>query len=245
MLWTDYAAVVPTLADSTAAGVAWSVFFVSAHTPQPQTFYVSPPDSGWSVDNLAPHVPEGLLVAYGGLGNQLSWEESPDEDFQYFRVYRGEEPDFPADAAHLVHATTGTSWLDDGVIDPWGRFYKLTAVDFSGRESAVASPVSVTGVGDRDTPARPGLHPNVPNPFNPRTTIAYDVGPREGMVRLRVFDVQGRLVRILVDARRTAGRHLAVWDGRDERGIRVPSGIYFCRLQAPGIVSTIKMMLVQ
>jgi hypothetical protein len=245
LLWPEYSVVAPTLADSTEASIHWSVFFVSAHTSQPHVFFISPIDSGYSVDNLSPYVPEGLIVAYGGAGNQLSWQEHNDEDFQYFRVYRGIAPDFIPDAFHLVHATTDNSWFDSGNGDPWNWHYKITAVDFSGRESDPASPISMTGVSEHELPLLSGLHPNVPNPFNPQTTIAYDVGLRAGSVSLCVYDMQGRLVRTLVDAHQPVGRHEAVWNGRNERGVRVPSGIYFCRLLTPGTVATIKMTLVQ
>lgn len=70
-----------------------------------------------------------------------------------------------------------------------------------------------------------------PNPFNPEATIRYDVA-RRARVSLRIYDVSGRLVRTLVDGRRDAGRYDATWDGTDDRGHRVASGVYFCRLTA-------------
>jgi hypothetical protein len=79
-----------TLADSTVAGMAYAVYMVTAHTATPSNWYASAPDSGYSVDNLAPHVPTGLAVAYNsGGGNDLSWDACPDYDFEYFKVYRG------------------------------------------------------------------------------------------------------------------------------------------------------------
>lgn len=71
-----------------------------------------------------------------------------------------------------------------------------------------------------------------PNPFNPRTTLSFDL-PRAEVVSLAVYDVQGRLVRVLVDhSRHDAGRHQRVWDGLDDQGQTAASGIYFYHFAA-------------
>ncbi|MGH7681740.1 MAG: FlgD immunoglobulin-like domain containing protein, partial [Candidatus Eiseniibacteriota bacterium] len=77
------------------------------------------------------------------------------------------------------------------------------------------------------------LYPAAPNPFNPHTTIRFDVG-RSGRVKLRVFSVGGALVRTLVDRALPAGPNRVVWDGTDDRGHAVASGTYFMRLDAEG-----------
>lgn len=89
-----------------------------------------------------------------------------------------------------------------------------------------------------------GLAQNVPNPFNPRTTIRYDL-PEPGLVRLSIFDVAGRHVRTLVDESRPPGSHEAVWDGRDASGREAGSGTYLARLECGGRVKTVRMGLVR
>jgi hypothetical protein len=74
------------------------------------------------------------------------------------------------------------------------------------------------------------LHQNQPNPFNPTTTIAYEV-PARGWARLDVFDVRGRLVHTLMNGIESAGPHRVVWAGDDRHGRRVGSGVYFYRLE--------------
>ncbi len=91
-------------------------------------------------------------------------------------------------------------------------------------------------------PAR--LSQNAPNPFNPSTVIAYEVG-RAGPIKLHVFDVAGRLVRTLVDANVPAGRHTVRWDGRDEQGRQVASGRYYYRLRVGAKVLTRDMTLIK
>lgn len=91
------------------------------------------------------------------------------------------------------------------------------------------------------------LYPAAPNPFNPRTEIAFDVpaGATEATVTLDVCDVRGRLVRRLVHGSVAGGRHRVVWDGRNEAGQTVSSGVYVCRLLTEGLVSVQRMMLVK
>jgi len=83
-----------------------------------------------------------------------------------------------------------------------------------------------------------------PNPFNPSTTIRFELAGRSP-VRVRIFDARGRMVRDLVDEEYPAGRHDVAWDGRDDRGGRVPSGIYFVHFEAGGTVGTRKMTLLK
>jgi len=84
-----------------------------------------------------------------------------------------------------------------------------------------------------------------PNPFNPQTTIAYEL-PTQVAVSLRVFDVSGRLVRVLVDDRFIEpGRNEAIWNGRDDAGRQVASGTYFYRLEAGEYSETKSMMLIK
>ncbi|MBE0565189.1 MAG: proprotein convertase P-domain-containing protein [Krumholzibacteria bacterium] len=88
------------------------------------------------------------------------------------------------------------------------------------------------------------LHGNHPNPFNPTTTIRFDL-PRPGHVRLDVFDVAGRLVRTLVDEYREGAVHAETWDGTDNSGRRAASGVYYCRVVADGNAATAKMLLLK
>jgi len=89
------------------------------------------------------------------------------------------------------------------------------------------------------------LHPCYPNPFNPSTTISYDL-ESPAIVSLTVYDMAGRLVRTLVAAESSsAGRHEVVWNGRDETGQIAAAGVYFYRLDAGGFSETRRMSLVK
>jgi hypothetical protein len=99
---------------------------------------------------------------------------------------------------------------------------------------------------DGETPPKSfNLSQNHPNPFNPTTTINYDL-PVTAQVTLQVYDVSGRLVRTLVDGNvLDAGRKRIVWDGRDDFGNQVSSGIYFYRISAADYQQTRKMVLIR
>lgn len=99
-----------------------------------------------------------------------------------------------------------------------------------------------TGTGD--TPTATSLEPNHPNPFNPATTIAYTLAS-SGHTRLTVFDTAGRRVRTLVDGTESGGAHSVLFDGRDDNGRGLASGVYFYRLEAPGATKTRKMVLLK
>ncbi len=88
------------------------------------------------------------------------------------------------------------------------------------------------------------LGPAVPNPFNPMTTVSFELRAPARAV-LAVYDLRGRRVDVLVDAELGAGRHEAVWDGLDARGAAAPSGNYLFRLEAGGEIELRKALLVR
>jgi len=240
-----YLADISTLADSTIQGPNHTVFVVTAHTTTPSIWYASPVDSGYSKDNIAPGVPTSFAVAYNtGSGNTLSWDPSLDHDFQYFRVYRSNSPSFPPTPGTLVHSTASHGWVDPAY-HGGGVYYEVTALDYAGNESGPAVAGSVTAVGGVATPSAFALYGNIPNPFNPTTVIRYDVPKNGGEVSLRIYDAVGRVVKTLVAGTLAAGQRSIAWDGHDDAGRPVASGVYFCRLTASGYTNTRKMVLVK
>lgn len=99
----------------------------------------------------------------------------------------------------------------------------------------------VVGIADQAAPSAAALQ-NHPNPFNPQTTITFDL-PVDGRARIDVYDVAGRLVTTLLDSPMSAGPQRVAWNGRDRYGRPASSGVYFCRLNAPGLSQTNKMVL--
>lgn len=94
------------------------------------------------------------------------------------------------------------------------------------------------------TPDCFGLDQNTPNPFNPSTTIRYQL-PEGRYVRLVVYNIRGQAVRILVDESMAAGYYAVNWDGTDHRSQQVSSGIYLYRMQAGSFVQVGRMVLLK
>ncbi|MFH1844542.1 MAG: FG-GAP-like repeat-containing protein [bacterium] len=152
----------------------------------------------------------------------------------------------PGQHAFTVAFGLGASTSVDSLVVTWptgdqqlvtvaGVDQKLVVVE--GNLSDVAAPTASAG--------RPLLHENRPNPFNPRTTIRYDLSV-PAPVTLRVFDAAGRQVRLLQDnVQQQPGRHEVVWDGRDDTGQQLSSGIYLYVLTAGSYREAGKMALLK
>ncbi len=129
---------------------------------------------------------------------------------------------------------------DLGYIDIW-----LTTV--TGDSALVEVELVAGAVTDAETNATPKvavLYQNYPNPFNPSTSIEFSLPARE-RVSLKVFDVSGRLVRTLVDGPLSDGVHRYTWDGHNERGASVASGVYFYVLRSESIRQSRKAVLLR
>jgi hypothetical protein len=230
----EYIARVNTVADSGATGQHWSAFIVTSQTASSDLWWVSPADSGKSVDNIAPGVPQGLAAQYHtGAGNHLAWQPSADADFQYFRVYRGSVAGFAISPATLAASTASPAWTD-ATHDAPGVFYQVTAVDHNGNESLAASPGSTTDVADMPPPGPAfALAPPSPSPFSGSTRLSFTL-PRTAVVTLEVYDAGGRRVQTLAHGTFAAGAHELAWDGRAQDGSPIGAGLLFVRLRSDG-----------
>lgn len=113
-----------------------------------------------------------------------------------------------------------------------------------GRIDAPAACQEVTAA-PLDAVASTRLLPGAPNPFNPRTTLVYELA-HSSPVDLRIIDASGRLVRVLVSKQRqTGGRHAVTWDGRDDGGRSVAAGVYLGRLTAGGTTDVQRLVLIR
>ena len=110
-----------------------------------------------------------------------------------------------------------------------------------------SEPGEVTSVGESEPSSKPetfALYQNYPNPFNPETTISFDL-PEASNVILKIYNVLGQEIKMLVNEYKTAGKNIVKWDGTNNNGIKVNSGVYIYRLNAEGVSFTRKMVLVK
>jgi hypothetical protein len=233
----EYCCVVPTVCDWTEDGVCWSAFCVVADPHSPGSYFVSPVDSGYSVDNLEPSPPAGLHMP---TATDLAWDAAPEDDFDHYAVYGSYSGDFE-DAEFITETDIPAMDVSDATYD----YYHVTAVDHAGNESDDSSVENnFAAVPDERLPVAFALRRNHPNPFTSGTAIGFDM-PRQGRVALEVIDVSGRVVRALVDEVRPAGRHSAAWNGLDAAGAQVGPGVYFVRMTAGDFSQTRKMMVLR
>jgi hypothetical protein len=207
----------------------------------------------------------GVADNYDGTGSGLEWIDTLGLSFDDWASLDAELA--AGDRMPLVSVYSGGHWVivhdrvgPSGVpssyrvldpLQPYSATRTLAAYTSGGRtifglaRFSGRFPVgALTDAGGAGSPSPCRVLRASPNPFNPRTTIRFDL-PDAGQARLAVYDVAGRLVKVLVEGETLAGSHEAVWDGRDASGRAVPSGSYLARLVAGGKVEGVRLSLVR
>ena len=182
---------------------------------------------------------------------EVKWTKAVDPDgdkvsYEFFVLDAAEDTVIfnfsTGDTAKLIDAPT---YEDNGSYkafvlakDAWGFFSSSDTISFTVNMPEV-------GIGDEvGLPKVFALHQNYPNPFNPITTIKYDL-PKDAHVRIMIYDLMGRQVRTLVNARQQAGYQTIQWDARDNYGKQVSSGYYIYVMQADKFHKSQKMILLK
>jgi Bacterial Ig-like domain (group 3)/FG-GAP-like repeat/FG-GAP repeat len=224
--YTDsaYDVVVPTVADSNSSGMHRSVFFVRAVSGNASVFYDSPPDSGYSVDNLPPVAPSPFTAAYVAGATNLHWGPNSESDLWYYRMYRGSSSGFIPAPGNLIATRSDTGYADVG---PKGSYYKLSAVDLNGNESLFATlgPGNTLAVGDGG-PVAFALEPMRPNPTRGRNLTIEFALVSDAPARIEMLDVSGRRVISREVGPLGPGRHAIALES--DRAL--PPGLYLVRL---------------
>ncbi|MEZ5358251.1 MAG: fibronectin type III domain-containing protein [Candidatus Zixiibacteriota bacterium] len=223
-----------------------------------------------TADNVAPNPITDLDATTGDNAGDLilTWTSTGDDGMSgtchhYIIAYSTEEltaanwqtatiwpvPPTPLSGGHAQECTL------TGLAEATQYWAVVVAVDEAGNNSGISNIANGesgfefgTGTGDDDDnsglPEDFELMQNYPNPFNPTTTIEYAV-PEQSYVNLSVYNVLGQLVTTLVDDEKGAGVYTTVWDGRDDFGAAVSSGIYFYTIQTDSYRQSRKMVLMK
>jgi hypothetical protein len=208
------------------------------------------------VDDLAGAYPLGFYLGGGSLpvlitrfdaaavdgGVEVRWELRSDEAVESFTLYRREEgAALPVEVAHGPAAGSSQSYLDASV--EGGKTYHYELVIRAAAGGEFRSQIATVSTGTLML----SLGQNHPNPFNPETTIPYDLphSDKRERVRLWVLDIAGRIVTTLVDEDQGGGSYRVTWQGRDNRGEAVSSGVYFYVLDVGGQRRTKKLVLLK
>jgi hypothetical protein len=131
----------------------------------------------------------------------------------------------------------------------WPETFDLPIVEWKpGKDLTVEDPPNLvvpTGVDDQDgIPRTFDLEQNYPNPFNPETTIRYQVA-NTAEVKIQVYNVMGQLVKTLVDRKQAQGNYTIQWNGRNNRGQIVATGVYLLKMQAGDFTKVRKMAFIR
>jgi uncharacterized lipoprotein YddW (UPF0748 family) len=205
------------------------------------------------IDSVKPNPP--INVAIRRIADktfEIFWAQPqtpPDGDsVKYYAIYRSENSPVDIDDIKNLLAVVGPDRISySDVVPDLGKnyFYVVTAFDKLHNESNPSNEVSTVSV----VVAEAGqqilkfeLYQNYPNPFNFETTIEFEI-PFDSWVSVKIYDILGREIKTLVSGFKSAGRHKVIWDGRDEQGSYISSGVYFCRMTAGSFSKTIKIVL--
>jgi hypothetical protein len=238
----QYSYIAPTIFDSTkTSGQRWTVYYVAGYSKDNQVMYSTQPDSGYSVDNLAPAVPSGLNASFSKNTVTLKWTANAESDVYQYAIYRGTTSTFnPAGSTPLAKVRIPL-YQDPVSQSGVTYFYKVSALDIAGNESGFTSVSVLTDVQNGSgLPTEFALNQNYPNPFNPSTEIAFAV-PKQTAVKVVIYGLSGDVVATLVNQTMSAGNYRVTWNGKTDDGRAVASGVYFYHLQAEGFTATKKM----
>ncbi len=243
--WDGYSFATPTRADSVAGDPGDEQFMVVAHHQwDDYESYGSNALGGHSVDNLAPAAPAMLAAQRSGPDVVLRWSRVPAGDLRDYAVYRSPTPGVIPDEATYLGSAADTTLVDAGAPSS-ALHYVVTAFDVHANRSLPSPEASVgspTGIEELAQAQGLVVLGNRPNPFASATEFELGVPVRTD-VSIRIYDVGGRLVRTL--AREGVGPGLVriPFDGRDDAGRSLASGVAFYQVTANGRTETRRMVM--
>lgn len=242
-----YAAVVPTLGDSTETDIFWSQFVVSAHTMDVYRNYFSEIAKGYSVDNLKPPQPI-VIFEVTDEGVKLAWDPVDAPDIVQYNIYRSQEKGFtPQKELNLLATTTESEFLDKNATLSTDLYYRVEAQDDAlNRTLSGEIAVSSSNIGNHQDglPTEFSLSAAYPNPFNASTKFVYEI-PKEAYVTIRIYNLIGEEMRTLVKENKKPGIYQIFWDGRSNAGNDVASGVYIYEMTTPNYKKSLKMTLLR
>ncbi len=237
-----YNYVAPTLYDKVGDNIYWTGFMVTAVGWDGWSFWDSNVRAGWSEDNLPPEIPKNLNGTKLPGQIALQWDEVTNEEVKYYTIYRKIGT---AEFTRLAY-TTKPEYIDNDVAAVGAYSYSVSATDFGLNESEKSEPLNFTILSTEKgevVPTTFSLAQNFPNPFNPSTRIEFGL-PHSSDVMLTIFNLMGQVVREY-RLQLPAGYSYVIWDGRDQYGNAVGSGVYIYTMATKEFKQTRKMILMR
>lgn len=190
---------------------------------------------------------------YQGNSVMIQWCTQSETNVLGFSIYRGLDDDLTA-ALRLDRTIPATNTSQpktyvyyDRDVQAGHYYYWLESSDYDG-SSQLFGPVNLHfGEGDEDSPELtplPGFRDIYPNPFNPEASIRYGVD-KGGLVEIKIYNQRGQVVRNLVNSEHTKGWYKMIWDGKNDLGNNVATGVYFARMDLGGKKYLRKMVMMK
>lgn len=198
------------------------------------------------VDSLAPSVPVGFDGVLSDSTALFTWSENPEDDIGHYVIDKSGEIGFIEN--HYARFTSSNTWFIDSTYTLGElAFYRLCAVDHVGNSGDFSETIQLTILNTEIKPAIPtryALRQNFPNPFNPTTTIQYEIKD-VGDVVIDIFNVLGERVKRYTVPSQSPGYYSMKWKGKNEENKYVGAGLYFYSLTVNGYTKTRKMVLLK
>lgn len=207
--------------------------------------YGGPYGEAYQYLDLPPAIPDSIEaeISAGRDTIYLNWLYNTEADFNRYYLHRDTLSGFQPTMLNLIAEPDTSYFIDSDLLPYYNFYYRISAVDNQDNMSGYSEELAVIFTGTEDDfdlnyPSSAVLYQNYPNPFNQYTVINYylpNIGVQPAEVRLEIYDLLGRSVRILVNDRQYPGQYTVSWDGRNNDGDDLPSGVYFYRLFITGI----------
>lgn len=234
-----------------------SIFVLDDNAPDPHGF-----DGWWPIDNInlfnpigfgkisygvepqTPPAPENITLVDNEDGTvTIYWDMPAINDFDHFNIYLA----LDGGNYEIIDETVGTCYIYTIQNYPALHSFYITTVNQTGMESEPSDIVEFLSVHSDELPLPvvTQLSGNYPNPFNPTTTISFSIAQTLSFIELEIYNIKGQKVKTLIDEKLTAGNHQVMWNGKDDNGKQVASGIYFYKMKSGNYNETKKMILLK
>jgi hypothetical protein len=203
----------------------------------------SAPDMGAFEANIP--APTGFQHFLQSSSVMLWWDPSTDENFQYFLLERSTDDLFAENV--VSNYLTSSFYTDEDLEFNTEYFYRVSSYSTDWSEYSETISVMLENLDishGNNLPISYKIHQNHPNPFNPVTTIRYDL-PEDGLVKITIYDMMGRQISTLVSGQQTAGYNIVQWNATNTFGEAVSAGLYLYTIHAGEFTQTRKMVLLK
>jgi hypothetical protein len=200
--------------------------------------YGGPGGESYVYLDLAPLVPGNIEFNIGDNYVIFNWNMNLEADFNRYLVFRDTVSGFDPSLSNLISEPDTSHFIDSLFFPGTANYYRFASVDnqdnlsdYSGEIEVIMTDLPYSD--NPDLPEKTGIVSNYPNPFNSNTTIIYHVGnfgPVPAQIDIGIYDILGRKVRTLLSDRKEVGNYKIIWDGRDDSGDELQTGVYFVRI---------------